>query len=31
MNIAVIGCGYVGLTTAVTLALMKHKVVGVDI
>jgi len=31
MNIAVIGCGYVGLTTAVALALMGHKVIGVDI
>ena len=31
MNIAVIGCGYVGLTTAVTLTLMGHKVIGVDI
>jgi UDPglucose 6-dehydrogenase len=31
MNIAVIGCGYVGLAAAITLALMKHKVVGVDI
>jgi UDP-glucose 6-dehydrogenase len=29
MNIAVIGCGYVGLAAAITLALMKHKVVGV--
>jgi len=31
MNIAVIGCGYVGLNTAVTLALMKHRVICVDI
>ena len=31
MNIAVVGCGHVGLTTAVTLALMNHKVIGVDI
>jgi len=31
MNIAVVGCGFVGLTTAITLALMNHKVIGVDI
>jgi UDPglucose 6-dehydrogenase len=31
MNIALVGCSSVGLTTAVTLALMKHKVIGVDI
>ena len=31
MNIAVVGCGRLGLTTAVTLALMNHKVIGVDI
>jgi UDPglucose 6-dehydrogenase len=31
MNIAVIGCGFVGLITGITLALMKHKVIGVDI
>jgi len=31
VNIAVVGCGRLGLTTAVTLALMNHKVIGVDI
>ena len=31
MNIAVIGYGHVGLVTAVTLALMNHKVIVVDV
>jgi UDPglucose 6-dehydrogenase len=30
MNIAVIGTGYVGLTTAVSLAMRGHQVIGVD-
>ncbi|USG63457.1 UDP-glucose/GDP-mannose dehydrogenase family protein [Brevibacillus ruminantium] len=31
MNVAVIGTGYVGLTTAVSLALHGHQVVGIDV
>lgn len=31
MNVAVIGTGYVGLTTAVSLALQGHQVVGIDV
>jgi UDPglucose 6-dehydrogenase len=31
VNIAVIGYGYVGLVTAITLALMNHKVIVVDV
>jgi UDPglucose 6-dehydrogenase len=31
MNVTVIGTGYVGVTTCVTLAMQGHKVVGVDI
>ncbi|MBM4460285.1 MAG: hypothetical protein FJ011_21390 [Chloroflexi bacterium] len=31
MNVTVIGTGYVGLTTGVTLAFLGHQVVGVDI
>ena len=31
MNVAVFGCGYVGLTCAVGLAELGHHVVGVDI
>jgi UDPglucose 6-dehydrogenase len=31
MSVAVIGTGYVGLTTAVSLAILGHKVVGIDV
>lgn len=31
MNVTVVGCGYVGLVTAVGLASIGHRVVGVDI
>lgn len=31
MNVAVIGTGYVGLNTAVSLALHGHRVVGIDV
>jgi UDPglucose 6-dehydrogenase len=30
MNVAIIGCGYVGLTTATALAYAGHKVTGID-
>jgi len=30
MNITIIGCGYVGLTTGVALAYLKHNVIGID-
>ena len=31
MRVAVLGTGYVGLTTAVSLAYLGHEVVGVDV
>ena len=31
MKVAVLGTGYVGLTTAVSLAYLGHEVVGVDV